>query len=213
MTLVDAGADSYRERMSVLFATFDRDGDGRVGAADFEARAERVLAEVGLHPRSPKGRAVVRGAQRYFGAIASIADEDGDGIVGRAEFVAAAEQRLRHNPDGFEAMIHPWIAALLDVAGADGEDGEEGDNGGADDGAPGALERAVDCARWIRMLRAAGVEPAEAADVAARIDPDGDGRIGAGQVLDAARAFYTDLDPGDRSDVRVLIGMEWQDLI
>jgi Ca2+-binding EF-hand superfamily protein len=191
MTLVDTGADTYAERMSALFSSFDQDGDGLVAAADVEARATRVLEECGAHPRSPKGRALVRGAQRYFGGFASLADEDGDGVISRDEFVTAAAQRLRHNPDGFEAVVRPWIAALLDLA-------DEGGDG------------AVDCTLWIRVLRAAGAGAEEATESAVRIDTDGDGRIGADQVLDAAQAFYTDTAPAGMREADRYRAPGWQ---
>lgn len=173
---------AYSAKMAARFATFDRDRDGVVDVADFEAMARAITVSCGRDPESPEGIRLLDGARTFFSGLLEVADTDGDGGITESEFVDAAQVRLRHNPEGFELIARPWAEAVVDVADVDGDG-------------------VVDLVEWARVLRAMGATQRGAEEQAARIDIDGDGRVSVDEVLASAVAFYTADDADDAGHV------------
>ncbi|MEV3989870.1 EF-hand domain-containing protein [Streptomyces sp. NPDC049837] len=168
--------NDYRQKIASRFGTFDRDGDGVVTEADFRQLAQSILAEFGESPATPKGKALIQGAQHLWRSFADIADTDGDGRITEDEFVEAACDHLLDNRSGFTGMVRPWALAVIDVADTDG-DGE------------------VTVQEWERMLRAMRATPERARVKAVQLDIDGDGRVSVDEVLETAVRFYATDEP------------------
>jgi Ca2+-binding EF-hand superfamily protein len=173
---VDVSPSDYQNRMADRFAAFDRDGDGSVTAGDFEAMALKVLTEFGLPPNSGKGRALLEGAQQFWGRLCEVADTSRDGEIAQSEFVDAASSQLLDNPDGFTEMVRPWAKAVIAVA--------DTDNDGM-----------VDAEEWARMLRIMGALPEAAQRRVSEVDLDRDGAISVDEVIAAAVDSFTSAEP------------------
>jgi Ca2+-binding EF-hand superfamily protein len=167
---------TYEDKLENRFDTFDRDGDGVISAQDFEAMAQRILDEFGIGQESPKAAALLAGAQQYWAAFAEYADVDRDGEISRTEWLGAANQKLRGNPDGFREAILPWSTAVVAVADTSGDG-------------------AVSVAEWAHMLRAMGVPEAKASARARELDTDHDGTVSVDEVMATAVTFYTSDTP------------------
>ncbi|MGA5123702.1 EF-hand domain-containing protein [Streptomyces pseudogriseolus] len=160
----------YERRIAARFAGFDQDGNGNIDREDFMAAAKALLAEFGTAARSDKGQALYVGAEAFWQGMAGIADRDGDQRITREEFVNGAVKRLRDNPDRFAEIARPFLHAALAVAG--------GDAGvGVDDTS--------------RVLRVLGVDGDLAAQAAAQLDTDGDGRIDEEEIVSAFARYFT----------------------
>lgn len=163
---------SYRQKMIDRFHTFDVDYSGTVTIEDFDAMAQRILAEFDLSPDSPKGGELVAGSRHFFEALAEMADTNTDGAITEEEWVVAAETKMLNNPEGFAGAVKPFSAAVIGIADVSG-DGK------------------VDHDEWARMLRAMGANPAAATQWADKLDKNGDGAISTDEIMQSAVAFYT----------------------
>lgn len=162
----------YERRIAARFATFDQDGNGYIDREDFSAAAKAVLAEFATPARSDKGQALYVGAEAFWQGMAGIADRDGDQRITREEFVGGAVKRLRDNPDRFAEIARPFLHAALAVADPDGE-------GTAAVGATA------------RILKALGVSEDLAAELAASLDADADGRVEESEIVTAFARYFT----------------------
>ncbi len=163
---------AYERRVAARFASFDQDGNGWIDREDFSTAAAALLAEFSTTARCDKGQALYGGAEALWQGLAGIADVDGDQRVTRQEFVGGALKRLRDRTTGFTEIARPFLHAAFAVA----------DTSGAGTVSVFDAERA---------LRALGVSPAVAGDVAARLDRDADGRITEAEAVDAFAAYFT----------------------
>jgi len=165
-------SSEYERRIAARFATFDQDGNGYIDREDFNVAAKALLAEFGTAARSDKGQALYAGAEAFWQGMAGIADRDGDQRITREEFVNGALKRLRDNPDRFAEIARPFLHAALAIADTDG------------DGAATVEDTA-------RVLRILGVGEDTARATAAALDPDGDGKVGEGEIVPAFARYFT----------------------
>jgi Ca2+-binding EF-hand superfamily protein len=173
--------DAYTAKMTARFATFDRDHDGHVSLADFEAMAREVLVATGQLEDSPEGHRLLEGARTFFAGLAEVADIDSDGLISEAEFVAAARTRLLRNADGFATIVRPWAEAVVAVADVDGDG-------------------IVDLDDWHQVLMAMGATPYAAAEQAAKVGVDGDRAVTVAELLATAVSFYVRGDASHEFD-------------
>ncbi|MFG3285380.1 EF-hand domain-containing protein [Streptomyces sp. NPDC048111] len=162
----------YEREVAARFASFDQDGNGWIDREDFSTAAAALLAEFDTTARCDKGQALYGGAEALWQGLAGIADVDGDQRVTRQEFVGGALKRLRDRTRGFTEIARPFLHAAFAVADTSGE---------------GTLS----LPDAERALRALGVSPGLAADAAAALDRDADGRITEPDALAAFAAYFT----------------------
>jgi Ca2+-binding EF-hand superfamily protein len=162
----------YERRIAARFTGFDQDGNGYIDREDFNAATKAVLAEFATTARSDKGQALYVGAEAFWQGMAGIADRDGDQRITREEFVSGAVKRLRDNPDRFAEIARPFLHAALAIADTDG------------DGTATVEDTA-------RVLRSLGVGEDIARATAAALDPDGDGKVGEGEIVPAFARYFT----------------------
>ncbi|MET7616080.1 EF-hand domain-containing protein [Streptomyces sp. NPDC005408] len=165
----------YERKIASRFAAFDQDGNGYIDRQDFSGAAAALLAEFSTTARCDKGQALYSGAEAFWQGMAGIADVDGDQRVTRQEFITGAVKRLRDNPQRFAEIARPFLHALIDIADEDGSGVK-----------PSAAER---------VLRVLGVAPELAAQVAAGLDADGDGRITEEEILSGFAAYFVTPEP------------------
>ncbi|MBX9399396.1 EF-hand domain-containing protein [Streptomyces sp. TRM72054] len=166
----------YTHKMSARFDALDHDGDGTISQSDFDQAARTLITAFDQTPASPKGKALIDGAQHYWTRLAELADADQDGRITQPEFVAAATRHLRDNQQEYTRMVRPWVTAVLAVADVD--DSQE-----------------VSADEWERMLAAMGMAPEAAHARASDIDTDNDGVISLDEALQSALRFYTTDEP------------------
>jgi Ca2+-binding EF-hand superfamily protein len=162
----------YERRVAARFASFDQDGNGWIDREDFSTAAAALLSEFDTTARCDKGQALYGGAEALWQGLAGIADVDGDQRVTRQEFVGGALKRLRDRTTGFTEIARPFLHAAFAVA----------DTAGVGTVSVPDAERA---------LRALGVSPGVAADVAVTLDEDADGRITEPDAVTAFTAYFT----------------------
>jgi Ca2+-binding EF-hand superfamily protein len=103
------------ERVTVIFTLFDRNGDGRLEAEDFEIMASDVMRAA---PQSSEAaKSTMRGAfERYWATLAAELDVDRDGTITFDEFRACVLA-----PDRFHDTIREFAEALAALGDPDGD--------------------------------------------------------------------------------------------
>ncbi|MEV5575337.1 hypothetical protein AB0L06_35310 [Spirillospora sp. NPDC052269] len=167
---------AYDVKLAERFETFDRNNDGAISRHDLEFMADGILRALSQHPGSEKGRALHEGARHYFEGLARSANADPEGAIGRAQFLAAAQDSLHSGMRGFDDSLRPWAEAVIAVADHD------------DDGR-------VTVDDWTQVLTAMGANQRQATASARELDTDRDGHISTQELLAEARRFYVSDEP------------------
>ncbi|GLZ79973.1 calcium-binding protein [Actinorhabdospora filicis] len=166
-------SDGYQNRLAARFDALDRDGDGAITQADFEAMAREILASAGEPSTSARARRLIEAARTFFEGLSVHTDINMDGRIVKDEFLDAADISLRGNPRGFHQIAQPWAEAVIEIADRD-QDG------------------LVTHDEWAITLLAVGVDEELAERLPGLIDADGDGYITAKEILNLAVDFYTE---------------------
>ncbi|MFJ7157357.1 oxygenase MpaB family protein [Streptomyces sp. NPDC101118] len=177
-------AGTRQARLETFFRqVLDQTGDGRVDTADLQAMSHNVCWRLEL----PAEREDVLYAafEAWWKQLCADVDEDGDGGVDCAEFVAAMTAGLDRDPQYLDGGLGQAMRALFRAADADGS---------------GHL-----CADEYRVLFGGSrVHPAELNDGFRELDADGDGRISEDEFVAAFTDFFT--ARGDSTAGTALLG-------
>jgi Ca2+-binding EF-hand superfamily protein len=172
------------ETMSLLerkyakrFEMLDADGSGVIDQVDFVMLAQRLVDGLGVTPGSPKAERVHNGYVELWHSLRRMADEDGDGVITRTEFVNAMT-RMAGDRAGFKRVIEPLARLNLSLCDADGD---------------GNLNE-MEFANLLRLFNATAMD--EAATIFHRLDTSGDGFLSLDEILEALCDFYISTDPG-----------------
>jgi predicted esterase/Ca2+-binding EF-hand superfamily protein len=158
---------------STRFSLFDADGDGRLTRDDYEVFALRLAQSFGEPPGSPLAKAVRRGYETLWQAVAAGSDTDADGAVTQAEFL----RWLDSAPDSFDTEVRPLADAVLSLADRDG------------DGLLGIAELA-------RLLQACDLPADRVATVFEALDQDLGGSVSVAELAATVRDFCLAPAPG-----------------
>ncbi|ANZ41408.1 hypothetical protein BBK82_41060 [Lentzea guizhouensis] len=162
-------------KLNRRFETYDSNGDGCVERSDFELAGARVTGEFGLDHDDLRAKRIHEQLLGAWDHLSAVTDTNDDDRVSLDEYKTAYARGLLERPEVFDDAYAPFVDALLDVAGVDGFFGVD------------------EYVRWSRALL--DLSPADARAVHARLDHDGDGLVGAEDLLAAIRAFYFSEDP------------------
>ncbi|TLF56418.1 hypothetical protein FE391_39400 [Nonomuraea sp. KC401] len=167
--------DILTRKFDKRFALFDADGDGMLTKDDFEAAAVRFLAAFGVPAGSAKGRDVLAAYASMWNALIHSADNDSDGQLTRAEFVAyLAGEEFRTN--GYAVTAGRIAESILAVCDADG-DGR------------------ISYEEFAAIPGISALPDDERRAVFGRLDTDASGHLDVGEIHAAQRDFYSSTDP------------------
>ncbi|MFB6889142.1 oxygenase MpaB family protein [Kitasatospora sp. NPDC056327] len=163
--------DTRPPRLDRFFRdVLDQTGDGHLTARDFEAMAHNVCWQLEL---SEEGEAAVYAAfAAWWEQLRTGMDDDGDGRIGRAEYVAATLAGIDRDPAYLERGLLPALRAVFTAADTDGD---------------GLL----DFAEYRVLFGGRRVHPAELSHGFRRLDTDGDGVITVAEFLRGFVDYFT----------------------
>jgi Ca2+-binding EF-hand superfamily protein len=164
-------------KLSRRFRTYDDDGDGFVERDDFAAASRRLAAEFGHGPESAAWQRFDALCMGLWDHLVAVADADGDGRIGEAEYKDAFARGMLETQDSFDSAYLPFLDALLAIVDADGDGRIDVD----------------DEIRWTSALMRLSEDDARKAF--AGVDRDGDGFVTTRELLEAIRGYYFDEDP------------------
>lgn len=168
--------DFYRRKLAVRFATLDYDGDGRVEGEDVLQMTRRLCAAFGEAEGSPKYRAVLAAAERYWREISHVSDSAGALTV--AEYTDAMWEHVARRPAAFDRIARPWVETLFDVV-------DRNDNG------------YIEIEEFVGYFRALGARKRAAGEAFELLDRSRDGRLTKDELVAAAREYYVSASPDD----------------
>ncbi|MFC4495098.1 EF-hand domain-containing protein [Streptomyces ovatisporus] len=155
------------------FDHWDEDGDGRITAADYRARAHRVIDAFSADPQSDRARAVTEAYMRLWERMAAALDVDKDGEISFAEYLNWFHGHTKRNGDFEEALV-PALRTAFTLADAD-RDGR------------------LDQEEFLRLtIAASGSDRDRAEQAFPQIDTDGDGWVVFDEYIDAIRSFVVE---------------------
>lgn len=166
----------HQRKLARRFELMDADGNGYLQRDDYEALGRRLVLGFAESPDSPKGRAVIDSYVRFWDEFISQMDADGDGRVGKDEFVSWIGQQVVDG-DAFDRAYRPHLTAVVELCDID-SDG------------------VVDRAEFTRLLQLYGTSPEDASHSFDQIDKDNDGALTVDELVEAGRDFYLSADSG-----------------
>jgi hypothetical protein len=175
------------ERLARRFKLWDKDGDGKIGLADYQAEVKRVASAFGESENSPKAKAAMDAVTALWPDPSKVPGLPG-GVGGMIGGVAAQAQSLTQlNVDQFTAVVNsvllapgegaydtflaPYIRALASLCDTDG-DGQ------------------VNAEDYSRGATAMGIDGSVANATFSNLDADGDGKVSVDAIVDAVRDFH-----------------------
>ncbi|WP_405365619.1 oxygenase MpaB family protein [Kitasatospora sp. NBC_00039] len=167
--------DTRPPRLDRFFdQVLDQTGDGYLTAPDLQAMAHNVCWQLEL-TEGAEGR--VRAAfDGWWEQLRSTMDADGDGRIGRGEFVAATLAGCDRDPDYLERGLLPALRAVFTAADTDGDGTLDADEYRAVFGGP-------------------RVHPADLSHGFRQLDVDGDGTITEAEFLRGFTDYFTARSP------------------
>jgi Ca2+-binding EF-hand superfamily protein len=169
-----------QRKLTKRFELMDADGNGYLQRNDYEALGRRLVLGFAESPESAKGRAVIDSYVAFWDEFISRIDTDGDGRVGRDEFINWVEHNVVDG-DAFDSAYRPHLTAVVDLCDIN------------DDGT-------VDRGEFTRLLELYGVSPDDASQSFDRIDTDDDGSLTVDEMIEAGRDFYLSSETGTSGD-------------
>lgn len=169
-------SDFQRAKLERRFELLDADGDGHIGAPDYDTAALNVCQSFGFGPGSSQYEKVRASYQRLWSALGRAADEPETGRLARDRFVAACERLLVDAEDGYDQLIAPIALTIFEFVDVD---------------AAGTLG-IEELTTWFNSY---GVCADDAERAFKSCDRNGDGLLSVKELLKAIREFYTGDDP------------------
>ncbi|WP_330172274.1 EF-hand domain-containing protein [Streptomyces sp. NBC_01498] len=167
-------ASEFQERkLSGVFAAFDTDGDGYLREEDFRALVARWSRLPGVGPGTELRARVESLLMGWWAALLEIGDTDRDGAIGMDEVLALVD-RL----PGMIADVTATADTVFDAVDSDG------------DGTISPEEHR-------RLVETWNGRPVDLTGVFARLDVDGDGRLGRAEFALLWRQFWISDDPAE----------------
>ncbi|MFJ3947291.1 EF-hand domain-containing protein [Streptomyces griseoaurantiacus] len=161
------------ERLQRRFELWDRDGDGRIDRGDWEHEARRILASFDESPTSDKGQALLESYLGMWNYLAGQAQLGPNGSLDRQKFQDLADRQiLARGRTGFDEVVRPTIASILDLCDKDG-DGQ------------------VSPKEFKLWIKATGADESTADTAFRAIDADNDGQLSVEELVQAVHKYHT----------------------
>jgi Ca2+-binding EF-hand superfamily protein len=111
-------SDVRKRKLTRVFRVFDKNGDGRLQASDYEAFAHSVAEARGFQEGAPGYSLLSMRYQAMWESLRTSVELDEDGAVSLEQFLKSREEMLRgQTPEQFaEERVGPMMA-LLDLDG------------------------------------------------------------------------------------------------
>lgn len=163
-------SDLQRQKYTKAFERFDVDGDGQIEQTDIDALVQGWAHDLGVPPKTPVWRILVRLSNRMWQDIRGHFDRNGNKRVNLEEWLAAHE-----DPDFIKNIALPFGVAAFDLADAD-RDGK------------------VSLNEWTTAQTVSGLSQAEALASFQQLDGDADGYVTKEEYIKATEEFYRSTD-------------------
>ncbi|MEU7283440.1 oxygenase MpaB family protein [Streptomyces sp. NPDC045431] len=162
--------DSREDRLGRFFSqVLDQTGDGRIDAPDLQAMARALCWQLELTPEQEDG--VYAGFTTWWEHMRSTMDTDGDGSIGKDEWITAMLRNCDADPAYVRDGVHHAVRAMFEAVDTDGS---------------GAIDR-----HEYRTVFAGGrIDPGDLDRGFDELDVDKDGTISLPELLDGFTAFF-----------------------
>jgi Ca2+-binding EF-hand superfamily protein len=168
-----ATSDTFMNRkIDICFGHLDVDGNGVIERDDLLGLGSRLVAQFGESPTSPKATGVAAGMVRFWEALTSAADADGNGQITPQEYRIGMTNAFVTDEGGFERAFRPMAQALCGLMDTDGD---------------GTVSR-DEFHTFQKVLRTSGENTKLAFE---KLDTDGSGELSVDELLAAMRDYYT----------------------
>jgi Ca2+-binding EF-hand superfamily protein len=108
-------------KLARRFRTYDSDGDGCIGRADFTQAGERTTKAFGLAHDDPKAVRLHDTLTGLWEQLSSVTDQDHNGQISLEEYQKAFANGLLETPESFEERYVPFLDAVMAIADEDGD--------------------------------------------------------------------------------------------
>ncbi|EDY47264.1 calcium binding protein [Streptomyces clavuligerus] len=163
-----------RAKLALRFRQMDKDGNGWLQAADYEAMARRLITASGTPAGSPAAVRMTELALGMWRALEKRMDTDGDGRISPEEFIASTARSVIGH-DGYDRVIRPMMTHIITLFDTDGD-------------------RRLSQDEFCALFTCCGLTPADAGIAFGKLDADGDGHLTCDEINTAVRAFFVSTD-------------------
>jgi Ca2+-binding EF-hand superfamily protein len=170
-------SDLRERNLRSIFAVFDVNGDGVIGAIDFVEMAGLVCDLVGVTDDDRRA-AFKDGYLSWWEQLRADADSDGDGQITAAEFAATAASGRGDPLVYYNQTAGPVLAMMTEAMDHDGD---------------GFIEHRD----YQRLSGLPGMDPQVFLAAFDRLDTDGDGRLSLAQFQEAIAHLFSSQNPAD----------------
>ncbi|MGW0394683.1 aldehyde dehydrogenase family protein [Streptomyces sp. NPDC003042] len=170
-----SGTALLHQKFDVCFGHLDADGNGSVDREDLLTLGAQLLAKFGESATSPKGTLLMDGLARFWDALSTAADADGDKRLTPEEYRNGMTGAFITSAAGFDQAFRPLTEAICGLLDTDG-DGEVDEK---------------EFLAWQEVFRTSETNREAAFR---HLDADGSGKLSVNELLAAQRQYYTSPD-------------------
>jgi Ca2+-binding EF-hand superfamily protein len=163
---------TQNQRLEQRFKLWDTDGDGKIGRADYEAEARKILKSFKEPADSIRGKHLMTSFQHLWEFIAEKAGVRVNDSVDFKKFQKVTNDEMIHQGDeGFSKVLRPTIRAIVDLVDKEG------------DGMVSLPEFKV----WMKAI---GVDADKAEEAFSQINENNENELSVDELVHAVRDYH-----------------------